>query len=226
MPDKLWFMRRLNLFDGMTDAEVASVSSELRMRHCPQGSAILDGSTERVYLVKEGRVRLSQVSPQGHEVTTAVLGPGQLFGLGSLFGKSSEATQAEPIQDSYICDAGAQDFLQMLAKHPLMMARVMMAMAKQIVHLQETLESVVSQPVAGRLAALVVSMLDQGEQMPEGVLLPPTSHEDMGKMIGATRESVSRTLSDWRRHDIISNRGRRILVRKLRVLRDHAVASG
>ena len=226
MPDKLWFMRRLNLFDGMTDAEVASVSSELRMRHCPQATTVLDGSTERVYLVKEGRVRLYQVSPQGHEFTTAVLGPGQLFGLGSLFGRSSEATHAEPIQDTYICDVGAQDFLQMLAKHPLLMARVMMAMAKQIVHLQDTLESVVSQPVAGRLATLVISMSEQAEKTSEGVLLQPTSHEDMGKMIGATRESVSRTLSDWRRHGIISKRGRRILIRKLQVLRGHAVESG
>ena len=100
----------------------------------------------------------------------------------------------------------------MLAKHPLLMARVMIAMAKQIVHLQDTLESVVSQPVAARLAALVVSMLDQGEPTPDGVLLPPTSHEDMGKMIGATRESVSRTVSEWRRHGIIGNQGRRMLV--------------
>jgi CRP-like cAMP-binding protein len=48
----------------------------------------------------------------------------------------------------------------------------------------------------------------------------------MGKMIGATRESVSRTLSDWRRHGIISNQGRRILIRKLQVLRGHSVESG
>ena len=92
-------------------------------------------------------------------------------------------------------------------------------------HLPDTLESVVSQPVAGRLATLVVSMIDQGEQTPEGVLLPPVSHEDLGKMIGATRESVSRTLSDWRQHGIISNQGRRILVRKLLVLRGNAAAS-
>ena len=222
MPDKLWFLRRLNLFDGMTDAEVESVSRELRMRHCPQRTAILDGFSERIYLIKEGRVRLYHVSPQGQELTTALLGPGQLFGLGSLFGKSSEATQAEPIQDSTICDASGQDFLQMLAKHPLLMARVMMAMAKQIVHLEETLESVVARPVASRLASLVNSMVDEAEPTPEGVLLPAISHEEMGKMIGATRESVSRTLAQWRRRGIVTMQGRRILVRKLQVLRGHA----
>jgi len=99
VPDKLWFLRRLNLFDGMTDAEVEEVSRELRMRHCPPRTPILESPAERVYVIKEGRVRLYHLSAQGQEVTTAVLGPGQLFGLGSLFGKSSEATHAEPIQE-------------------------------------------------------------------------------------------------------------------------------
>ncbi len=100
------------------------------------------------------------------------------------------------------------------------MAKVMMAMAKQIFRLEETIESVVSRPVAGRLAGLVVSMLDQAESTPEGPLLRPVSHEEMGKMIGATRESVTRTLGAWRRRGIIAMRGRRILVRKVQVLRD------
>jgi CRP/FNR family transcriptional regulator, cyclic AMP receptor protein len=218
-------LRRLNLFDGMSDAEVESVSRRLRMRHCAAGTSALEGSSERVYLIKQGRVRLYHLSREGQEVTTALLGPGQLFGLGSLFGNNSAATQAQPVQDSYICDAGARDFLQMLTEHPLLMARVMMAMAKQLVRLQETLESVLSQPVSGRLASLIVSMLDQAESSHEGPLLPALSHEELGKMIGATRESVSRTLSDWRRHGIIGNRGRRILIRKLQVLRDRAVES-
>jgi len=220
MPDKLWFLRRLNLFDGMTDIEVEAVSRDLRMRHCPARSTILDGTSERIYLIKEGRVRLYHLSRQGQEVTTAVLGPGQLFGLGALFGRTTEATHAEPMEDSYVCDADGQEFLQILARHPVLMAKVLMAMAKQIFRLEETIESIVSRPVAGRLAGLVVSMLDQAETTPEGPLLRSVSHEEMGKMIGATRESVTRTLGDWRRHGIIAMRGRRILVRKVQVLRD------
>jgi len=220
MPDKLWFLRRLNLFDGMTDSEVEAVSRELHMRHCPARSTILEGSAERIYLIKEGRVRLYHLSPEGREVTTAVLGAGQLFGLGALFGRATEATHAEPVQDSYVCDAGGQEFLQILARHPLLMAKVLMAMAKQIFHLEDTIENIVSRPVAGRLAGLVLSMLDQAEATPEGPLLRSISHEEMGKMIGATRESVTRTLGEWRRRGVIAMRGRRILIRKLHVLRD------
>jgi len=53
-----------------------------------------------------------------------------------------------------------------------------------------------------------------------GALLRPISHEEMGKLIGATPESVSQTLAAWRRRGIIAMRGRHILVWKVQVLRD------
>jgi CRP-like cAMP-binding protein len=225
MPDKLWYLRRLNLFEGMSAEEVERVSHDLRMRSCSAKSSVLDGSGERVYMIKQGRVRLYHITESGQEVTTALLIPGQLFGLGALFGKGAGgATFAEALEDTVICDAAAQDFISMMARHPILMAKVMMAMARQMIRLESTIESIVSRPVAGRLADLVITLSEQAERSPNGtILLPPYSHEELGKMIGATRESVSRTLSDWRRAGIISTEGRRIQIRKLGALRAQAV---
>src|SRR5258708_37540993 len=108
-PDKLWYLRRLNLFEGMSAEEVERVSHDLRMRSCAAKSSVLDGSTERVYMVKQGRVRLYHITQNGHEVTTAVLVPGQLLGLGALLGNGGDAAFAEALQDTVICDAAAQD---------------------------------------------------------------------------------------------------------------------
>jgi CRP-like cAMP-binding protein len=226
VPDKLWFLRRLNLFEGMSVDEVERISRDLRMRSCAAKSSVLDGSSERVYVVKQGRVRLYHITENGQEVTTAVLVPGQLFGLGALFGKGGGgATFAEALEVAVICDASAQDFISMMARHPILMAKVMMAMARQMIRLESTIESIVSRPVAGRLADLVITLTEQGERSSNGsVLLPAYSHEELGKMIGATRESVSRTIGDWRRAGIISTQGRRILIRKPAALR--AQASG
>jgi CRP-like cAMP-binding protein len=225
MPDKLWYLRRLNLFEGMSAEEVERVSHDLRMRSCSAKSSVLDGSGERVYMIKQGRVRLYHITESGQEVTTALLIPGQLFGLGALFGKGAGgATFAEALEDTVICDAAAQDFISMMARHPILMAKVMMAMARQMIRLESTIESIVSRPVAGRLADLVITLSEQAERSPNGtILLPLYSHEELGKMIGATRESVSRTLSDWRRAGIISTEGRRIQIRKLGALRAQAV---
>ncbi len=224
MPDKLWYLRRLNLFEGMSAEEVERVSHDLRMRSCSAKSSVLDGPSERVYMVKQGRVRLYHITESGQEVTTAVLVPGQLFGLGALFGKGAGgATFAEALEETVICDAAAQDFISMMAHHPILMAKVMMAMARQMIRLEATIESIVSRPVAGRLADLVITLSEQGEQGTNGtILLPAYSHEELGRMIGATRESVSRTLGDWRRAGIISTEGRRILIRKPAALRAQA----
>src|SRR5260370_32641751 len=90
----------------------------------------LEGLPDRVYLLKAGRVRLYHLSPDGEDVTTDVLEPGHLFGLSALFGGSSEDLSAEALEDSYVCEAGGQDVPAILARQPLMMDKVKMAMAQ------------------------------------------------------------------------------------------------
>src|SRR5260370_42143922 len=103
----------------MSEDEVEAVSRELKMTHCDVGEQS-GGRGDHVYLIKEGRVRLYMLSREGQEVTTAVLVPGQLFGLGALFGGGDEPSFAECVDACYVCEAGAQDFLAILARHPLM----------------------------------------------------------------------------------------------------------
>jgi CRP/FNR family transcriptional regulator len=219
MGDKLGFLRRLNLFEHMSEAEIEQISRELKMRHCRAHELIYEGAPERVYLLKTGRVRLFHLSPEGKDVTTAMLEPGQLFGLSALFGGGNEDLSAVALEDAYICEAGGQDFLSILARHPLMMAKVMMAMAKQMFRLERTIEGLAREPVDSRLARLVVDMLGTAEKSPDGQLLPALSREEMAKIAITTRESVSRTLSAWSKEGIVELRGRRILVRDRERLR-------
>src|SRR5260370_11175748 len=90
MTDKLGFMRRLNLFEQMGEAEVEQISRELKMRHCGAHQTVFEGSPDRVYLLKAGRVRLYHLSADGEDVTSDVLEPGHLFGRSALFGGTIE----------------------------------------------------------------------------------------------------------------------------------------
>ena len=219
MNDKLGFMRRLNLFEQMGEAEVEQISRELRMRHCRAHESVFEGSPNHVYLLKAGRVRLYHLSADGEDVTTDVLDPGHLFGLGSLFGSSSEDLSAEALEDSYVCEAGGQDFLAILARHPLMMAKVMMAMAKQMFRLERTIESLAREPADSRLARLFADLQSSAQKEQGGWLLPLMTREDMAKICITTRETVSRTLSTWSRDGIVELRGRRILIKDSERLR-------
>jgi len=140
-----------------------------------------------------------------------------MFGIGSLFG-NGHATHAEALEESVICEAGAQEFMAMLARHPLLMAKVVMTMAKQIFKLEETLESIAYKSVPTRLAELLVSLAKDGEERADGVVLPAYPQEELGKMIGATREAVARSLGEWRELGLVTT-GRRIVVRDIGALR-------
>ena len=224
MPDKLWYLRRLNLFEGMKEAEVEAVSHELRMRSCSPGAPFAARGQDLVYLLKAGRMRLYKLTEEGQEVTTAVLEPGQLFGLGALLGTDGSATHAEPLEECLVCEASAQDFVGMLARHPLLMARVMMVIARQMFHLEQTIESMASRPISSRLATLLLADVERGERRDGGVLLPAKGQEEMAKIVDASRESVSRTLARWRREGILEMRGRRIVVLAPERLRREAEA--
>ena len=220
MGDKLGFMRRLNLFEQMNEAEIEQVSRELKMRRCRAHQPVFEGSPDRVYLLKAGRVRLYHQSPDGEEVTTDLLEPGHLFGLSALFGSSSEDLNAEALEDSYVCEAGAQDFMSIMARHPVMMAKVMMAMARQMFRLERTIESLAREPVDSRVARLLLELASSAEKLREGLLLPAMTREDIAKICITTRESVSRTLSAWSEAGVVELRGRRILIRDPERLRE------
>ena len=100
----------------------------------------------------------------------------------------------------------------MLARHPLLMARVGIVMGRQIFRLEQTIKRMASQPVAQRLASLLMEAMAEGEVTEAGVLLPSHSQEELAKLVGTTRESVSRSLRIWRAGHLITMQGRRIVV--------------
>jgi CRP/FNR family transcriptional regulator, cyclic AMP receptor protein len=212
VPDKLWYLRRLNLFDGMREEEVEAVSRKLRMRTCQPGAPFPTRERDRVYLLKSGRMRLYQLTADGHEITTAVLDPGQLFGLSSLMGGNGWATHGEPLVEAVVCEVSAHDFVGMLARHPLLMTKVVMVMARQMFRLEQTIESLASRRISSRLAGYLLSQLDEGQRLDGGVLLAPMTHDELASIIDSSRESVSRTLGRWRQQGIVRTKGRRIVV--------------
>lgn len=101
-----------------------------------------------------------------------------------------------------------------------------MVMAKQIFRLEQTIEKMASQQVAQRLADILVEELAAGRESDGAILLPAHSKEELARLIGTTRQSVSRTLSIWRSAGVITMKGRRIVVLSPDRLRREADSEG
>jgi CRP-like cAMP-binding protein len=214
---KLWYLQRLNLFAGLSKDEIESLAGRLRDRVLQRRQLILDPESrgERIYLVKTGAVRVYQISPEGRELTTAILRPGQLLGTAALAGLGERSSFAEALEEqTCVCDATAEEFLRMMSAHPMVAAKVMVTLARQALRLEQQLERLAFQEVPVRLAQALVQLAeDNGGELPSSL-----THEALAKLISSTRETVSKTLGEFEDQGLVE-----LGYRRLRVLDWHGV---
>lgn len=216
MADKLWLLSRINLLEGLGPAEILRMSHLFHMTtHAPRTH--LDGaSSDRILLLKQGKVRLYRITRDGREATTALVTAGQLFGFGALFGRETNATRIEVVEESIVCEIAPSQFVSLIASSPTLMSRVMMTMARQILTLERRVEELALQPVQARLARLLLEV-----SHPDGQQDPPVcdwSQEELANALACTRESVARSLGQWRREGIVGISRRRVVIKRKETL--------
>lgn len=201
--NKLWFLRRLDLFEGMSDAEMERLGGLLQLRTCRTGQdVVVRPSGDRLYLLKQGRVRVTN-----GVVNVAVLGPGQIFGTSALFGAALTTQRVVALDDVVICEAPAAHFLGAMAMHPRLAAKVAMLLARQLFELEQAVARTATDPIEARLADLLLRLANR-DTTPSRVR--GLAQSDIAGMIGASRESVSRLLARWERARLVRN-GQRLI---------------
>jgi CRP-like cAMP-binding protein len=203
MADKLWFLRRLDLFNGLSEAEMHRLAELMKDRACRLGEdVVVRPAGDRIYLVKKGRVTILESG-----VAACVLSPGQIFGTSAFFGAATTGQRVVALEDTVICEAPAGQFLAAMATHPRLAARLMTLMAKHIFDLERTVERTATEPVSQRLADLLLQMAKRDGARVE---VRAMAQADLARMIGASRESVSRQIASWERDGILRGGQRRI----------------
>ncbi len=211
--NKLWFLRRLDLFDGLSWPQMEQLAALMRDRSCRAGEdVVVRPSGDRIYVIKSGRVRVLN-----GDIAVAVLGPGQMFGTSSLFGAATTSQRVIALDsDVLICDAQTASFLKIMALHPVVAAKVMSLLARQVFELEQAVERVAGHQVESRLADLLLRLADREKG---DLRVRNLSQADLARMIGASRESVSRALARWEREGKIIAGQRSVQVRDEMALR-------
>lgn len=215
--NKLWFLRRLDLFEGMSEADIVRLGALLHERTCRIGSDVIVRPTgDRLYLLKSGRVRVTN-----GDVSVAILGPGQLFGTSALFGAAAIRQKVIALDDVAICEASAGQFLAAMTVHPKLAAKVAMLLARQLFELEQTVQRTATDPIEARLADLLLRIADRAADPSR---IGGLSQADLAGMIGASRESVSRLLASWEREGVLRTRPRLVELIDEDKLRERASA--
>ncbi len=216
--NKLWYLKHIRLFDGMTPSEMEEMERITRMQEIKKRQPLYlpgDPSTN-VYLLKKGRVKLANTGVSGKEVTFEILEPGEIFGeLEVLEGLPREMT-AEALDDAMICVIHREDFDRYLAAHPNVTVKLTKLIGLRLRKIQARVEDLVFRDVPARLAHLLLELSrTDGVADTRGIRLKAKlTHQEMANLIGCSRETVSTIMGQFRDQGFLHLDGRSITILK------------
>ncbi len=215
-PNKLWYLKHIKLFAGLSPAELQEMDRITRMQEVKKKQPIyLPGDpATTVYLLKKGRVKIASSDPSGKEVTFEILEAGEIFGELEVLEDSPRETLAEALDDALICAIRREDFDRYLREHPNLTVKLTKLIGLRLRKIQSQVEDLVFRDVPARLAHPLME-LSRTEGVPEGPdirIRVKLTHQEMANLIGCTRETVSNTLGHFRTQGLIRIDGRSIIV--------------
>ncbi len=222
MQTQLWYIKHTNLFSWLEDAEQQDIADRSEMFTCHRHSKLFfaEEVSDDIYLIKQGRVKLTRTSESGREMILDILGPGEIFGELSLVGEENRSHSAEALDDTLVCRIALADFESLLQRHPEMALKVIKLFGLRRRELEMRIEDLLFQPLGNRLViALLWQAQRHGISEADGSVRIPLSQKDLAHLIGASREAVAEQIAEWKKLGLIKTSYRAIRIMDLHGLK-------
>ncbi|MEO8031176.1 MAG: Crp/Fnr family transcriptional regulator [Gemmatimonadota bacterium] len=189
-------LRRVPFFAGLPDEELAAIAELVREREYPKGSVILFAADQgdSLYLVAAGEVKVVLIGEDGREVVLSVMGEGNFFGEMSLLDDEPRSAHVIALQDTRLLLLRREDFRSRLRASPDLAIALLRELSRRLRRADDRIGSLVLLDVGGRVADQLLQAADEGDGV---VIARRLTHHLIGQMIGASRETVSRTMRDF-----------------------------
>jgi CRP/FNR family cyclic AMP-dependent transcriptional regulator len=182
----------------------------------PANAALfMEGQEPRgVFMLCRGRVKLSMTSSDGKSVILRIVSPGEMLGLHGVFSQMPYQATAETVEPCQVTVVKREDFMRFLRAHGeafIQVAQQLTQSYQAACHQIRTLG--LTHSVPEKLAVLLLDWSTRGQETQQGVRVKVTlTHDEIGQMIGATRETVTRTLGEFRSRRIATLTGSTLLI--------------
>ncbi len=201
-------LANLDLFRGLSNAELTRVNDQLGRTKFPAGAMILTASQpgEVTYIIIEGTLKVSVLERNGRELILALLGPGEIVGelsLADRAGRSADVTALEPAMLVWMDRHG---FDHLRREIPALTENLLRLMSRRLRLANGQLQAVATLDVHGRVARQLLVLADAlGESLPNGAVRIPLriTQSDLAALVGATRVRVNEVLVGFSRRGFV-----------------------
>ncbi|QIN84269.1 cyclic nucleotide-binding domain-containing protein [Rubrobacter tropicus] len=176
---------------------------------------------ETLFVLQSGRVRIYRALPEGRELTLAVLESGTVFGEMALTGQRLRASYAQAMEESEISAMCRNDVERLVLDKPAVGLQLVHLLSERLAAYETRMEGLGLKEVPARLAGLILELVEtQGIRDSAGYRIPTRyTHQQLGTMIGANREAVTRAFARLRETGAVEVRRRYVHVEDLEALK-------
>jgi CRP/FNR family cyclic AMP-dependent transcriptional regulator len=211
-------LKAVPLFSSFPDDQLRLLAGVVTRRSTPRSTTVMAGgdATDSLYIVLSGRLKVMMSDADGKEVILSILGPGEFFGEMGLIDDSPRSASVVAIESCELLSIAKRDFKKCLADNFEMTMAVMRGLVRRLREADRKIGSLALLDVYGRVARLLLDMSETVDG--EKIVTKRLPKQDIAKMIGASREMVSRVMKDLQMGGYIEVRGSNIVLRDTIVL--------
>jgi CRP-like cAMP-binding protein len=204
---KFWYLKNINIFDGMDDAQMKQVEKITTMNHLEKRRPIYfpEQPSNNIYFLKEGHVKLSRMNEDGREIILDVLGPGEIFGEISLVEEGGRKELAEALDDVLICTMNKHDFETMLMHNPALSLRLTKWIGLRLRRFEEKMSELAFKDVTKRVISFLIRYAEDFGKIKGGTVYIPSflSHQEIAYLTASSRQTVTTVLNDLKSKGLI-----------------------
>lgn len=223
---KVGLLREVDLFAGLSPAELKEISRTLPMQTCQVGGLVTspDDEDERLYVIKRGRVRLYRLTPDGKQLTLEILDKGRIVGRMAWLGQQLTDAYAEAIEDALICSFTPRELQRLIDRFPSVGVNIIRYLSGRLAASEREREVMAFRSVEQRLAARLLELTERFGQPTEGgtAIDARLTQQELADMIGTSRETLATTVASLRERRVLDMHNQRVVILDLPRVRELA----
>ncbi len=210
-------VREKGLFCRLPQGAASELNALRQSCLYPRGAVLFseEETPKGLFIVCSGTVKLSIGSSTGHTLNLRIVHPGEGLGLNSVLANEPYAVRAETLSHCQVSYLSRLSFMQLLRAHTDLSLNVSRQLGMELHQAYDQTRLLALAPgTQVKVAQFLISWAEQhGEMFAAGLRLAVhMTHEEIGESIGASRETVSRILSDFKRRQLIQIKGGTIVI--------------
>jgi CRP/FNR family cyclic AMP-dependent transcriptional regulator len=209
-------LARVPLFAALDDESAAHLGATLTRRTLARGHVVFSegDAGDRLFVVLDGKVKISRAAADGRENLLAVLGTAEMFGELSLFDPGPRTASVTTITESTLASLDHDDLRPLLIERPAVAVQLLKALAQRLRRTNEAMADLVFTDVPGRVAKALLDLSAKfGVVEGNGTRVRhDLTQEELAQLVGASRETVNKALSEFAHRGWLRIDGRSVLI--------------